>query len=170
MRPTILIRASEPVNDGMKRYFLPSIRMPIDIYGTGCTCYYIQPSSVRSPSPLTLFSIALTTATVRSNRQSHAQPMAEHLLRLCSNYSTLHWLVVRVIQLCNLAKDTKDKIYRVLRLYRRILSQISALIGTIMLTEFTVSPIDFLSVEIIPTPNSDKEADSALGIQKFESF
>lgn len=67
-------------------------------------------------------------------------------------------------------KESRDKIYRILRFCGSILGQLAALIGKIKLTEFTLSPIESLSIEIIFTQNSDKEADSALGIQKFESF
>jgi cohesin loading factor subunit SCC2 len=73
-------------------------------------------------------------------------------------------------ELFNIASQHRSEIHRVLRHCGSILSQIAALIGKIKLTGFTLSPIESLSIEIIFTQNGEKEADSALGIQKFEAF
>lgn len=69
-----------------------------------------------------------------------------------------------------LAAQYRSDVYPLQRLCGSILSQIASLIGKIKLSEFTLSPIESLSIEVIFAQNSDKEADSALGLQKFELF
>ncbi|KAF2275546.1 uncharacterized protein EI97DRAFT_419824 [Westerdykella ornata] len=69
-----------------------------------------------------------------------------------------------------LASQHRSDVYPLQRLCGNILSHIATLIGKVKLSESTLSPIESLSIDIIFAQNSDKEADSALGLQKFELF
>jgi cohesin loading factor subunit SCC2 len=73
-------------------------------------------------------------------------------------------------ELFALVSQYKDDVLPVLRLCGNILTQVAVLIGKIRLGGITLSPIESLSIDIIFAQNGEKEADSVLGIQKFESF
>lgn len=72
--------------------------------------------------------------------------------------------------LFTMASQNKDRIYPVLRLCGSIFGQIASLIGKIRLSGITLSPIESVSIDLIFAQNGEKETESALGIQKFESF
>lgn len=73
-------------------------------------------------------------------------------------------------ELFNAATQHRSEVYPVLRFCGTILSEVAALISKVKLSAFTLSPIESVSTEIIFAQNGDKESESALGIQKFESF
>lgn len=72
--------------------------------------------------------------------------------------------------LFSLASHYKQDFYPVLRLCGAVLSQLATLIGKIKLSPMTLSPVEATAIDIIFAQNSEKESESVLGIQKFESF
>jgi cohesin loading factor subunit SCC2 len=73
-------------------------------------------------------------------------------------------------QLFVIGSKHKKELHGILRRCATIISQIATLIGKVKLTEYTLSGIESLAVDIIFSQNSAHETDSALGIQKFETF
>jgi cohesin loading factor subunit SCC2 len=73
-------------------------------------------------------------------------------------------------QIFNMAMQYKNDIHPLLRRCGNVLNQLVALIGSITLTDFTLSAIESLATTVFFTQNGEKETESALGIQRFESF
>lgn len=68
------------------------------------------------------------------------------------------------------AMKHKSTIYSILRLCGTALAQVATLIAKIRLSDFTLNPLESICMDIIFAQTGEKEAESALGIQKFESF
>ncbi|KAF2747680.1 hypothetical protein M011DRAFT_467291 [Sporormia fimetaria CBS 119925] len=69
-----------------------------------------------------------------------------------------------------LVSEHKSALFSVLRLCGDLSGRIASLIGKIRLSDMTLNAIESVCIDIVFSQNADKDADSAFGIQRFETF
>jgi cohesin loading factor subunit SCC2 len=133
---------------------------------------------LRAQTGLRACKLALQTMTEGSDdRRTCSEDLIQSIVRLVKY--VLNSCITPVVEsrrtgssseLFESAARHKSGISDLLRLCGNIFSLVAVLLGKINLTDFTLSPIESISIDMIFIQNAEKEAESVLGIKKVETF
>lgn len=132
----------------------------------------------RAQTGLRACKLALQTMTEGSDdRRICSEDLIQSIVRLVKN--VLNSCITPVVESRRTGSFSEQfesatrhtsSISDVLRLCGSIFAHVAVLIGKINLTDFTLSPIESISIDMVFLQNAEKESESVLGIKKVESF